>query len=449
MVAQTRANGAVEKSNLTVKKWNHCLVPPAENNNLPEKGSVYFLSNVDCDSTIMRTIYCFKSDVRGNDGAGRVIKDALAKVLVHYYPLAGRIFVTPEGKFAVNCTGEGAVFVEAEADCALEDVDFSRPDKVTRGKLVVYEVAGVENKVSIPLAAQVTKFKCGGFVLGISFNHAVADGQAAVEFIISWAETARGISPISHPPFLDRTILKARTPLHIPFHHPEFDTIEHKSATTNPFLNQPTVTEYLHFTPQMIQTLKSKATLDQNTRPPSTYEALSAFVWRTRTKALEMAPDQPTKILLIANTRDKFRPPLPQGYFGNAVKFTPALSLAADLVEGPLWYAVSKVREAIMRVNDDGYLRSAIDYYELTKAKLPRGFGMCTATSWSRLNFEATDFGWGGAILTEPVEIPTDDTVVFLAHPTEKRSVNVFFVLPVGAMKVFKELVEEELCCAL
>ncbi|CAN0924730.1 Omega-hydroxypalmitate O-feruloyl transferase [Linum grandiflorum] len=430
---------------LTVKKWDSCLVPPAAESTL--KGSVYFLSNVDDDLTITRTLYCFKSDVRGNDGAAQVIKDALANVLVHYYPLAGRIFVTPEGKFAVNCNGEGVVFVEAEANCALEDVDFSRPDKVTRGKLVVYDVPGVDNKFDVPLAAQVTKFKCGGFILGISFNHLLADGQAAVEFIISWAETARGISPISHPPFLDRTILKARTPLQLPFRHPEFDSIEHKRSSANPFLNQPMVSEYLHFTPQMIETLKSKATPPSENRAPSTYEALSAYVWIARTKALKTAPDQLTKVLLVANTRSKFDPPLPKGYFGNAIKFTPALGLAAELVESPISDTVLKVREAIKRVNDDGYLRSAIDYYELTKAKRPRGFWTTfTATSWSRLDFEATDFGWGGAILTEPVEIPSDDTVVFLAHPTEKRSVNVFVALPVGAMEVFKGLIVDELC---
>ncbi|CAN1137527.1 Omega-hydroxypalmitate O-feruloyl transferase [Linum perenne] len=356
---------------LTVKKWNHCLVSPAETKF--EIGSVYFLSNIDDDLTILRTIYCFKSDSRGNDAAGDVIKDALSKVLVHYYPLAGRVTVTPEGKFAVKCTGEGVVFVEAEANY----------------------------------------------------------GQSAVEFIISWAEIARGISPISNPPFLDRTILKARIPLQIPFHHPEFDSIEHKSADINPFLNQPNVSEYIHFTPQMIQTLKSRAAAESlENRAPSTYEALSAFVWIARTKALQMSPDQLTKILLVANTRGKFNPPLPKGYFGNAIKFTPALSSAAELVQNPISYTVSKVREAIKMVSEDGYLRSAIDYYELTKAKRPRGFGTFTATSWSRLDFEATDFGWGGAILTEAAEIPSEDTVVFLAHPTEKRSINVILWKP-------------------
>ncbi|CAN1295759.1 Omega-hydroxypalmitate O-feruloyl transferase [Linum perenne] len=428
---------------LTVKKWNHCLVSPAETKF--EIGSVYFLSNIDDDLTILRTIYCFKSDSRGNDAAGDVIKDALSKVLVHYYPLAGRVTVTPEGKFAVKCTGEGVVFVEAEANCALKDVDFSRPDKVTRAKLVVNEVPGVENKFDIPLAVQVTKFECGGFTLGISFNHLLADGQSAVEFIISWAEIARGISPISNPPFLDRTILKARIPLQIPFHHPEFDSIEHKSADINPFLNQPNVSEYIHFTPQMIQTLKSRAAAESlENRAPSTYEALSAFValtafvWRARTIALKMAHDQLTRVIVVVNARDKFEPPLPKGYFGNAIKFMPVTCMARELVNEPLSYAVGLIQDAIDRV-DDGLLRSTIDYYELTKADRSLGF-TCISSAWGGLAFGSTNLGWGEPVATGPVELPVDEGMLFLR---EYESMYVYIWLPVSAMNTFQELVQQ------
>ncbi|CAL1398554.1 unnamed protein product [Linum trigynum] len=420
-----------------VKKGNPTLVPPAVDNN---QGRVYFLSNVDDDLTIIHTLYCFKS---GGQEAGEVIKNALSKVLVHYYPLAGRLILSPEGGFAVNCTGEGVVFIEAEADCGLDDVDFSKPDKATRGKLAAFDVPGVGNKFEIPLMAQVTKFKCGGFVLGISFNHVLADGQAAAEFIVSWAETARGL-PISVPPFLDRTILKARTPPKIEFHHSEFEPIEDKSSAINDFSNEEIMAyKYLKFTPQMIQTAKSKTT--GLTKPCSTYEALSAFTWRARTRALNTAPDQLTRILLVVNTRGRFEPPLPKGYFGNAIKFTPAHSLAAELIQEPVSHAVVKIREAVRSVNDR-VLRSTIDYCEATRAKRPRGYSTMTATTWSSLSFSATDFGWGEPILSEPVEIPSDDTVVFLSHPTEKGSFNVFLALPISAMEKFEDIVQEELC---
>lgn len=49
-----------------------------------------------------------------------MIKEALAKVLVYYYPLAGKLVEDSDGKLIVDCTGEGAVFVEAVSDYELQ-----------------------------------------------------------------------------------------------------------------------------------------------------------------------------------------------------------------------------------------------------------------------------------------------------------------------------------------
>lgn len=131
------------------------LVPPAEET---EKG-LYLLSNLDQNiAVIVRTIYCFKSDEKGNANAAEVIKNALKKVLVHYYPLSGRLTISSEGKVIVNCTGEGALFVEAEANCAMEEIgDITKPAPDTLGKLV-YDVPGAKNILEMPpLVAQVLK----------------------------------------------------------------------------------------------------------------------------------------------------------------------------------------------------------------------------------------------------------------------------------------------------
>lgn len=140
---------------LCVTQGEPTLVTPAEET---EKG-LYFLSNLDQNiAVIIRTIYCFKSIEKGNEQVGEVIKDALKKVLVHYYPLAGRLTISPEGKLIVDCTGEGALFVEAKANCTLEEIgDITKPDPETLGKLV-YDVPGAKNILEMPpLVAQVRK----------------------------------------------------------------------------------------------------------------------------------------------------------------------------------------------------------------------------------------------------------------------------------------------------
>lgn len=154
----------------SVKQGVPTLVQPAEET---EKG-LYFLSNLDQNiAVIVRTIYSFKSEERGNEDAVEVLKEALSKVLVHYYPLAGRLTISPEGKLIVDCTGEGAVFVEAEADCSMEDMitdNNTKPDPATLGKLV-YDIPGAKNILEIPpLVAQVMKLNLYALFCSVPFG---------------------------------------------------------------------------------------------------------------------------------------------------------------------------------------------------------------------------------------------------------------------------------------
>ncbi|MBA0847601.1 hypothetical protein Goshw_020389, partial [Gossypium schwendimanii] len=156
-----------EVSQLSVTQGDPPLVCPAEET---EKG-FYFLSNIDQNiAVVVRTICCFMSNENENENADKMIKDAISKVLVHYYPLVWRLTISSEGNLIVDCTGEGAV---------------------TLGKLV-YDIPGAKNILEMPpLVAQVTKFQCGGFVLGLCMNHCMFDGIGAMKFVNSWGEVAR------------------------------------------------------------------------------------------------------------------------------------------------------------------------------------------------------------------------------------------------------------------
>ncbi|XP_021818281.1 omega-hydroxypalmitate O-feruloyl transferase-like [Prunus avium] len=421
---------------LSVLKEEPTLVPPAEET---EKG-LYYLSNLDQNiAVIIRTIYCFKSDLKGNEEAVAIIKSALSKVLVHYYPLAGRLSISTEGKLIVDCTGDGAVFVEAEANCEMEKIgDITKPDPLTLGKLV-HDIPGAKNILEIPpLVAQVTKFRCGGFVLGLCNNHCMFDGLGAMEFVNSWGETARGL-PLKVTPFLDRSILKARNPPKIEFPHNEFAEIEDISDNAKLYEEELLYRSFI-FYPENLEKLKKMALEDGVLDKCTTFQALSAFVWRARTQALRMRPDQKTKLLFAVDGRSRFEPPIPEGFCGNAIVLTNSLCSAGELLEKPLSFAVGLVDKAVHMVTGS-YMRSAIDYFEVTRAR-PSLSATLLITTWSKLAFHSTDFGWGEPVLSGPVSLPEKEVSLFLSHGKDRKSINVLLGLPASAMKIFEELMQ-------
>uniref|UniRef100_A0A5B7AW28 Omega-hydroxypalmitate O-feruloyl transferase n=1 Tax=Davidia involucrata TaxID=16924 RepID=A0A5B7AW28_DAVIN len=424
---------------INVKRGKPTLVPPAEET---QKG-LYFLSNLDQNFQVkVPTIYCFKSEERGNEKAVEVVKEALSKVLVHYYPVAGRLTFSSEGKLVLDCTGEGAVFVEAEANCNIQEIVENTKLNLlmSLGKKLVYHIPGANDILDMPpLVVQVTKFKFGGFVLGICMNHCMFDGLSGMEFMNSWGDMAKDLTLKVHP-FLDRSILQARNPPKIEFPHHEFKEIEDISNMSDLYKEEMVYRSFC-FVPEKLEQLKMKAMEDVS--KCTTFEALSAFVWRARSQSLKLRPDQLTRLFLIVDGRSRFDPPLPEKYFGNGVVLANALCNACELVENGLSYAVGLVQEALKKVTDS-YMRSAIDYLEVTRAK-PSLTATLVISSWTRLSFHTTDFGWGVPSFAGRASLPVNQSALFLSREKEEEGIDVLLGLPASAMKIFQEIVEEDI----
>ncbi|MED6221723.1 hypothetical protein PIB30_057560 [Stylosanthes scabra] len=92
------------------------LVAPAD----PTPHELKLLSDID-DQQSLRIYYSsvqlfpYSPSMAGKDPV-HVIREALSKAFVLYYPLAGRLREGPSGKLMVDCTGEGVLFIEADAD---------------------------------------------------------------------------------------------------------------------------------------------------------------------------------------------------------------------------------------------------------------------------------------------------------------------------------------------
>ncbi|KNA11824.1 hypothetical protein SOVF_131530, partial [Spinacia oleracea] len=163
------------------------------------------------------------------------------------------------------------------------------------------------------------------------------------------------------------------------------------------------------FTKEQINILRIQAMSQEVTNyRPSTFEVLAGHAWRTSCKARELSDDQDVKLYMPSDGRPRMKDPalplpLPQGYCGNVIFFTACTAKAGDVMNKPLSYPVRKVHQAVKRVKNDDYLRSAVDHLESQPdlGDLYRGAHTFTTpnftiNSWVTIPVNDSDFGWGG-----------------------------------------------------
>jgi hypothetical protein len=81
----------------------------------------------------------------------KVMKEAIAQTLVYYYPFAGRIRQGPDNKLIVECTGEGVLFIEADADATVEQFGDPIPSPFPCFEELLYNVPGSAGIHNTPL----------------------------------------------------------------------------------------------------------------------------------------------------------------------------------------------------------------------------------------------------------------------------------------------------------
>ncbi|KAG5524485.1 hypothetical protein RHGRI_031222 [Rhododendron griersonianum] len=177
----------------TVTRQEPRLVVPVE----PTPYELKQLSDIDDQEGLrfqIPVIMFYKSNplMEGEDPV-RVIREGLAKALLFYYPFAGRLVEGPNRKLLVDCTSEGVLFVEADAEVELNRLG----DAILPGspvlKELLHDVPGSDGILGCPLLLlQVTRFSCGGFAIALRLNHTMSDGAGLVQFLSAIAEFAQG-----------------------------------------------------------------------------------------------------------------------------------------------------------------------------------------------------------------------------------------------------------------
>lgn len=429
-------------------------------------GDTLYLSNLD-DMVGARvftpTIYFYRSDGSNLGGrpVTRVLRDALAKVLVPYYPLSGRLRETENGKLEVFFGQEqGALMVEAHSELTLASLgDLTVPNPAWLPLIYRYPNEEPYKVLNMPLLiAQVTLFSCGGFSLGLRLCHCLCDGLGAMQFLGAWAATAKAGKLVTNPkPCWDREIFRPRKPPVVKYPHSEFTRIEDASNLTMSLWGVKPVQKCYRVSrgfQARIKTLTQKNEKnDHNFATSTTFDAMAAHVWRSWVKALDVKPlDFELRLTFAVNVRQKLKnPPLKLGFYGNVLCLACATSTVSKLINGKLADATCLVQEARIGVSEE-FLRSTVDYVEVHRPKRLEFGGKLTITQWTRFSiYESGDFGWGRPVYAGPIDLtPTPQVCVFLPEGGDDHhnqvggdlggTMVVCICLPESAADKFKEL---------
>jgi len=134
----------------------------------------------------------------------------------------------------------------------------------------------------------------------------------------------------------------------------------------------------------------------------TSFEVLTSALWRARTAALELPPNEDVRLVFIANFRGVPGVGLPAGYYGSACVPMPVRTTVEVLLASSLGDTVELVREAKATVTAE-YVRSvAVELGVLRRRPYKAVANAFVVSDCRRAGFRCLDFGWGVPVYGGP-----------------------------------------------
>lgn len=159
------------------------------------ENAVHELSNMDLAMKLhyIKTV-CFyrKEAFEGFDIFA--LKDPMFVWLNVYCSIPGRVRRSDSGRPFIKCNDSGVRIIEANCNLTIDEW-LDMKDYSLNKHLFSNRILGPELIFSPTVLVQLTKFKCGGMAVGLSWAHVLGDPQTAFKSFNMWPQALAGAAP--------------------------------------------------------------------------------------------------------------------------------------------------------------------------------------------------------------------------------------------------------------
>ncbi|KAL9261237.1 Stemmadenine O-acetyltransferase-like protein [Drosera capensis] len=327
------------------------------------------------------------------------LKASLSKLLVKYYPFAGRI-----DKTTINCNDEGVEFFEAttpaKLDEILKDLDI---DQLAPFFPASNNVSSKEFDDKSCLVIQVTRLGCGGVIIATWFSGKAGDPYNFVRFMNDWAVLT--VNPngslAADPEFVGASALPLPNQMaYMPAPNPEKPVFP---------------TRRFVFEASKLQPLQA-----EGSDPIPADSVVIALLFKSIAGAMKSSGSRKKCMIdYVVNLRGKTNPPISENAAGSYGSHNFLSVTEEELGVGPITEklkgAMAELQEKYSKKDTDDEWSSDMfkGFIKLIKVMLIERGEMFVFISCTGLPFYEVNFGWGNPVWVGAPSLPWKNCILF------------------------------------
>lgn len=379
------------------------------------------------------------------------LRDSLHQAVRAFYPLAGRLRLTPgtSDRYELHYRpGDAVTFTVAECDDDDADAHFDAlaTDEPREVAKIATLVPPLPERGGL-FAVQATLLPARrGLSIGVTVHHAACDGSGSTHFLHTWAVACRaGAEAPPPPPVIDRSLIADPRRMYDVFIQGAPSTEEYefvKMSADQLFATFALSKDEL----KRIKDAVAEEAARRGVAPPrcSSLVATFGFVWSCYQQAKEASSGNGefpmTCMAFPVDHRSRMEPPLPDKYLGNCVGPAFALAPTGELAQagaGGFFSACAAVASSIDEAVRDIETSNVEVWFDRIRDLIPMGF--LTVAGSPRFRVYDMDFGFGRPAKVDVVSVARTGAVAVAESRDGDEGIEVGVSLQPSAMKRYRK----------